>query len=163
MNIDGGWREIKGLAFDSSNLAVPSRTQSGIREFGINEAYRRVAETIGEENHESPEFVAAVNEALQKKENAPKYYVRNVGESVDLWEEAKPIFDDFQDEYTEETMSLVQPGYSHFCLFGGVMRTYGDAIADEIEDRTGGECVIVDPYPEYANVLCQVVDLACTQ
>jgi hypothetical protein len=162
MNIDGGWREIKALAFDSSNLSQPSRTQSGVREVGINEAYRRVAENIGEENHEAPEFVTAVNEALNLKGEAPKYYVRSLGESVDLWEEAQNVFDDFQDEYIEEVVQLIPAGYHHFCLFGGVMHRYGDAIAEEIEDRTGGQCVIMDPYPEYVNVLCQVVDLACS-
>jgi hypothetical protein len=165
MNLDGGWREIKGLAFDSTNLNQPSRTQSGIREFGINEAYRRVAEIIGEGNHESPEFVSAVNECLEKELEAPKYFVRSIGESVDLWEVAESVFDDFQDEYIDEAMKLIQPGYNHFCLFGGVMRpsVYGDALVEEIEDRTGGECTIMQPYPEFANVLCQVVDLACSQ
>lgn len=163
MNIDGGWREIKALAFDSTNLGVPSKTQSGICEFGINEAYRRVAEIIGETNHESPEFVNAVNEALQKKEAAPPYYVRSIGESVSLWEEAQSVFDDFQSEYTEQVLTLVQPGYNHFCLFGGVMNHFGEPIADEIEDRTGGECTIIDPFPQYVNVFCQTVDLACTQ
>lgn len=162
MNIDGGWREIKALAFDSSNFGRPSATQSGIKQFGINEAYARVARVIGEENHEAPEFVNAVNEALKSEDPDFKYYVRNIGESVPLLEEARPIFDDFQEEYVDQVMDLIQPGYSNYCLFGGVMHHFGDAIAEEIEDRTGGECIIIDPFPEFANVICQVCDLACS-
>jgi len=162
LNIDGGWRETKGLAFDTSNLGQPSRTQSGVLEVGINEAYRRVAATIGEPNHESPEFVAAVNESLRLKGEAPKYYVKSLGESVDLWEEAQSVFDDFEEEYIEQAITLIPAGYHHFCLFGGVMHRYGDVLAEEIEERTSGQCVIMDPYPEYVNVLCQVADLACS-
>jgi hypothetical protein len=42
------------------------------------------------------------------------------------------------------------------------MHRYGDVLAEEIEERTSGQCVIMDPYPEYVNVLCQVADLACS-
>lgn len=162
MNIDGGWREIKALAFDSTNLGKPSKTQSGIKSFGINEAYRRVAQAIGEDNHESPEFVNAVNEALKSKNPDFKFYVRSLGESVPIYDEALPVFDDFQDEYVDQVMELIQPGYNNYCLFGGVMHHFGDAIAEEIEERTGGECIIIDPFPEFANVICQVADLACS-
>jgi len=161
-NFDGGWREMKVLAFDTSNLGQPSGTQSGVLEVGINEAYKRVAEQIGEENHESPEFVLAVNEALKLGSQAPKYYVRAYSQSVDLSEDARIIFDDYQEEYIEEAFKLIPPGYHHFCLFGGVMHHYGEALGEEIEARTGGECWVMDPCPEFVNAICQVVDLACS-
>jgi hypothetical protein len=72
------------------------------------------------------------------------------------------VFDDFEEEYIEQAITLIPAGYHHFCLFGGVMHRYGDVLAEEIEERTSGQCVIMDPYPEYVNVLCQVADLACS-